>query len=276
VANGIIRTNPIGRYTLWDMRTDVNEVDSALGGEFWDEAAGVNGNATGAGFNVTVTGATGSANTTANATGAGFSVTITGATGTASAATNGNATGDGFNVTITGATGTANTTANATGAGFNVTITGATGSANTTANAAGAGFNVTITGATGTATGTSGGVDGNATGSGFEITVTGANGTATGSGAQAIGISGGFALKKPAKQYKKIREYVETAIEAVGVDELPQNEVDSLESEIIRAVAERQFKEELYMAIYARDLVQVRINDLRQELEDEDDLLLLS
>jgi hypothetical protein len=38
VANGIIRKNPIGRYTLWDMRTDAGQADAALGAEFWDEA----------------------------------------------------------------------------------------------------------------------------------------------------------------------------------------------------------------------------------------------
>jgi len=39
VANGLIRKNPIRRYTLWDMRTDASVPDAALGAEFWDAAA---------------------------------------------------------------------------------------------------------------------------------------------------------------------------------------------------------------------------------------------
>lgn len=254
--------------------------------------------ATAGGFGLTVTSATGSANSTANATGAGFTVTINGADGsatgtsggadgfatgvgftvsitgaTASANTTANATGAGFNVTIASATGTASGSAQASGAGFGITITSATGSANSTANAQGSGFNVTIAGATGTATGTVAG-DGNATGGGFGITITGANGTASGTGNQTIGFSGGFAL--PKKQRKKIRQYVETAIDSADTIGIPETAVESLENEIIRAVQARNFAEELYIAIYARDMVQMRLDELRQEIEDEDDLLLLS
>jgi len=38
VANGLIRKNPIGRFALWDMRTDAGIPESALGAEYWDEA----------------------------------------------------------------------------------------------------------------------------------------------------------------------------------------------------------------------------------------------
>lgn len=91
---------------------------------------------------------------------------------------------------------------------------------------------------------------------------------------QTIGFSGGFAL--PKKQRKKIREYVETAIDSANTIGIPETAVESLENEIIKAVQARNFAEELYIAIYARDMVQMRLDELRQEIEDEDDLLLLS
>jgi hypothetical protein len=95
-----------------------------------------------------------------------------------------------------------------------------------------------------------------------------------------VGLSGGFIPEQPRRvKRKEIREYVEAAIESFDEEieglSVPVNEIASLVDEIIKAIQDREFTQELYMAIVARDLVQQRIAQLLQDIEDEEDEFML-
>jgi len=95
-----------------------------------------------------------------------------------------------------------------------------------------------------------------------------------------VGLSGGFIPEQPRRvKRKEIQEYVEAAIESFDEEieglSVPVNEIASLEDEIIKAIQDREFTQELYIAIAARDLVQQRIAQLLQDIEDEEDEFML-
>lgn len=170
-----------------------------------EDTAVINGNASGLGAEIVLSGSVAISNGTANASGLGAEITLASSNATASgtsgatdgfatgqgasilltsssstASGNANVTGNGAIVTLTGSNAIATSSAQAVGSGSNITIIGSTGVSNSTANANGSGASVTITGSSGSAAGTSGATNGNANGLCSEIILTGANCVAIG------------------------------------------------------------------------------------------------
>lgn len=101
---------------------------------------------------------------------------------------------------------------------------------------------------------------------------------ATVTGQQAIVSGGGYAPDYKAEGKRKRREQddIRAAIRAAfDGEELPIAEVAKVEDDIVRQVLARDFDSEIYAAILARDLAQLRLEAMLEEQEDEDFLMMV-
>lgn len=95
---------------------------------------------------------------------------------------------------------------------------------------------------------------------------------------QAIVSGGGYAFDYKAEGKRKRREQddIRAAIRAAfDGEELPIAEVAKVEDDIVRQVLARDFDSEIYAAILARDLAQLRLEAMLEEQEDEDFLMMV-